>query len=169
MNIKIGTIISTHGLKGHVKIFAEIGQFEKLLLANKIFTKNGDIFMSTSCKSTNKNDVYIVGIKDCNKIEDVESVIKTELFSKKEDLLEKDKILVSDLVGLDLLNNDKVKIGVVHKIVNYGRGPMLEIINDIDNTKIHQLYPATFDFIDEINLQKKYLILKKYEVSILVE
>ena len=68
-----------------------------------------------------------------------------------------------------MLNCDKVKIGVVDKIVNYGRGPMLEIINDIDNTKIQQLYPATFDFIDEINLQKKYLILKKYEVSILVE
>ena len=93
MNIKIGTIISAHGLKGHVKIFAEIGQFEKLLLANKIFTKNGDIFVSTSCKKTNKNDVYIVGIKDCNKIEDVESAIKTELFLKKEDLAEKDKNL----------------------------------------------------------------------------
>ena len=73
------------------------------------------------------------------------------------------------MVGLDLLDSDKVKIGVVHKIVNYGRGAMLEIINDINGKKIQQLYPATFDFIDEVNLQKKYLILKKYEVSILVE
>ncbi len=169
-NIKVATIISTHGLKGQVKVFAEIGSFSNLLLSGKLFYQNGDTFCVTKCKPINKDNVYIVSVSECEKIEDVEHIIRKELFAKKIDLEENGKVLVSDLVGLKVFKNTdegKIELGVVNEIVNYGQGSMMQI-ESLKGENINQLYPATFDFIESIDLINGFILLRNFDIDFIL-
>ncbi|MBR4315689.1 MAG: PRC-barrel domain-containing protein, partial [Alphaproteobacteria bacterium] len=53
----------------------------------------------------------------------------TEIFTLKSSIIDEDsdEILLSDLIGFKILNNDSKEIGEVVDILNYGAGDILEI------------------------------------------
>ena len=169
---RVAIVISTHGLKGEIKVFSEIGELKQMISSGKVFYKNGDIVKVTVCIATTKKDVYRIKIEGVDSIEDAEKLVRKEFFANNEDFAKKGEILVSDLVGLKVFcinNNQMVEVGIVTEIVNYGRGNMIEVATNYTGCKkMLRAYPANFDFIDKINLKEKYLILKNYIVDIIV-
>ncbi len=168
---KVATIISTHGLKGTVKVFSEINSFKNLIINNSIKDKNNHIFEVESCSATNKKDVYLIQIKNVNYIDEAKKYINNELFADSENFKKSDEILVLDLLGLTvfcIMDAHQIEIGFVSEILNYGQGSMIEITSKTTNKKIPLVYPATFDFIEKINLKEKYLILKNYSSDIIL-
>ena len=166
--LSVAVVISTHGLRGQVKIFSQVENFEDLALNDCIFDSENKNIKFLSVKKTGKTDVYIVKIDNINSIEEAEKYIKDKLFSKKEFLNKNNDFLLIDLIGMEVFqkdaNGDEVVIGIVSNVVKYGTNSMMEIEFNIDGNKIDELVPANFNFIEKIDLDKKRLLLKQYDL-----
>lgn len=111
----IGKIISTHGLKGEVRVFVITNQRERRFSPGKelfIKTKTGE-FVKARIKffkeDPSKNPRMVLeGFDDINKIE---KYVKCELYAPK--LEDDDLIYLSDLVGMIVVDSHDNKLGVV--------------------------------------------------------
>ena len=79
-----------------------------------------------------------------------------KVYINKEDLiLKEDEYLDEDLIGLDVMINNKV-VGVVKNIEKY---PQQNLIL-VKNSKKEFLIPYVSDIIEEINFEKRYISIQ---------
>ena len=170
-NIIIAKITAAHGIKGHIKlisfaanpadiikylgkVFDAKNQPRQLKIINQIPGKNSDLFVA-----------QIDGILNRNQAELLKN---TELFIKRSDLKKskKDEFYYVDLVGLDVLNIDKKKIGKVAEVNDFGAGGLVEIEftkEELSKKKNNKNEITNFIFtgkiFPEVNIEKGYLVL----------
>lgn len=149
--INIGEIVTTHGLKGEIKIRSNF-KYKK-----EVFKKDNYLYLGANKKgykilnyrSHKEYDMVIL-----ENIDDIEKAIplKKELvYFDKSKLILDNNYLNEDLVGLNCFYEDNL-IGIVSSITNEGSNN--EIIRiKTDNKEI--LIPNNDNFIEEINLEKK--------------
>ena len=162
-NIVIAKITPAHGIKGFVKLLsftANPADFAKY--SGKIFDAKNN---SYKIKIINQipggnNDLFTVkidGIEDRTK---AESLRNTELSIKRTDLkkAKKDEFYYVDLIGLDVLNLEKNKIGKVLSVNDFGAGGIVEIGFD-DNENSTESFAFTNQTFPEVDVEKGFLIL----------
>ena len=126
--VLIGKIVNAHGIKGDVKIKSftvnpvDVCTYSPLL-------KFDDTELKIKLKSPANSDVIIAHIDGVNDRTTAEGLKGTEIFTLKSSIIDEDsdEILLSDLIGFKILNNDSKEIGEVVDILNYGAGDILEI------------------------------------------
>lgn len=126
--VLIGKIVNAHGIKGDVKVKsftmnpADVCSYTPLL-------KSDDSELKIKLKSAGNSDVIIAHIDGVNDRTTAEGLKGTEIFTLKSSIIDEDsdEILLSDLIGFKILNNDSKEIGEVVDILNYGAGDILEI------------------------------------------
>ena len=165
-NILIGKITSAQGLKGLVNIMSfaqnptDIMQYEQLL------DKNGEEFSKMEIvggvKGKNK-DVITVKIDGVNDRTQAEKMRNIELFIDESELdeLEEGEFYYSDLVGLDVLDSKKTKIGIVKNADDYGAGGILEIEFEDKNK---EMFSITNQIFPEVEIEQNYLVLNIPEI-----
>ena len=122
----IAKILKPHGVTGAIKIksFAQNPQDifnmnlynnsgEKLLL--KLLHKKGDFFISK--------------IDSINNMDDANSISGNYIYANVEEFnsLEEDEFYIYELIGRAVYDMNKVQIGIVHQVHNFGAGDLLEI------------------------------------------
>lgn len=145
--IFIGRIVNTHALKGEVRI---ISDFE---FKDKIFKENTFLYIGEN-KDKEVIETYrkhkqfdMVKFKGIDNINDVLKYKGNKVYINEEDLkLKDDEILISELLNMDVYNNDKL----VGKITEYrsDNGNNMLRVND-------KLVPYNKDFITKIDKENK--------------
>lgn len=160
MNIKIGVIVNTHGLKGELKVkslsdFNEIRfQIGKELL---ILYQNAFTSVKIASFREHKGMVYISFV-DHQDINLVEKYKGSELFINSEDRheLEEDEVYYSDLMGCDVYDEENHMLGKVEDIIETGANAVLRV-----NKRI--LIPYVKDFIVDVDVKEKKIIIHVVE------
>ncbi len=145
--IFIGRIVNTHALKGEVRI---ISDFE---FKDKIFKENTFLYIGEN-KNKETIDTYrkhkqfdMVKFKGIDNINDVLKYKGNKVYINEEDLkLKDDEILISELLNMDVYNDDKL----VGKITEYrsDNGNNMLRVND-------KLVPYNKNFITKIDKENK--------------
>jgi len=157
-NLKVGSITSTHGIKGEVKVFPttdDVNRFKKL--KNVLLEyKNENIELEVSGVKFFKQFV-ILKFKDINDINDVEKYKGCDLFVTRENAvkLSKDEYFMADLIGLKVKSDDDKYEGILRDILQTGANDVYEIeLND--GTEV--LIPAIKECIKNIDLELGLII-----------
>ncbi len=124
-NFQVGTITSTHGLKGEVKVFPsteDMRRFDDL--------KGKTVVLDPDTKNTElviegvkyfKNQV-ILKFKGLDRIEDVERLRKSEIFISREDAipLEDGEYYIADIFGMKVWDEDDNFLGEITDVLQTG-------------------------------------------------
>lgn len=154
--IYIGRIITTHGLKGEIKIRSNFQYKEKVFKKDFKFYigKEKEEHIVLSYRPHKDYDMVIL-----SNIDDIDKAIKYKqelVFINKDDLKLNNEYLNEDLIGLKAIYKSK-EIGIVKSITNEGNN---NIVIRLDNNKI---IPKDDNFIDNIDFNKKEIIFKNLE------
>lgn len=160
---KIGHIMSTHGLKGEVKIFLLTDSpLEFFKPEMEVFLKDatGSYLKKTviSYRPTPKNTclVYLEGI---NSIDEAQKINKLDIYAPKKEI--KGRIYLSDLIDMNVLSTKGKIIGQVSSVENISNKSYLKVNN--------QLLPYIPDvFISSVDMEKKEITLTEQGEDILL-
>ena len=149
--VYIGKIVSTHGIKGEIKL---ISDFE---YKDKVFKKGINIYIGQNhCHEVintyrHHKQYDMITLSGYNNINEVLKYMKKNVYIDKAEINFGDDILICDIIGMEAYVMDKF-IGYVTSICNTGVNyKVVEIMNDGKKT----LIPYHKDFIKNIDESNK--------------
>jgi len=153
--VYVGKIVNTHGIKGEIRIKSD---FERKDLVFKVGNK---IIIDTeehTIRTYRFHKIYdMITIDELNNINDVLCFVGKKVYVSRDSLkLKENDYLLSDLIGLNVIFNDTV-YGIVKDYQN-NLNPLLKI--EYDKT---YYIPINSNFIKNVNLEKKELIVENIE------
>ncbi len=163
--IEIAKIINTHGIKGYVKVNAytedlyDIRKYENLYLL-----KNNMLEQVEIEKLTTLNGYVLIKFKNIENIYEAEKLKNISIYVSKEErniknpIEDNDEYYISDLIGIDVYENEKL-IGKLIDVIESSTD--IYVIERLDkNKKNNILIPAHKNFIENINIEKKEMHVK---------
>lgn len=153
--IIVGRFGKTFGLLGWIKIISFTYPEENILKLKPWFIKrNGDWEEFSFKEGKKKANGITLKLPDCNSPEEAALYTNIEIGVLKEQLpkLENDEYYWHDLVGLDVINQNGVKLGTVKEVIATGSNDVLVITGE----KRH-LVPYLSNVIQHIDLDKKII------------
>jgi len=158
--IYIGKIVSTHGIKGEIKIISDFDFKEKAFQKNnKIYLgKDKNEFIITSYRR-HKN-YEMITLDGYNNINLVLPFMKENVYMLESDLnLNENEYLDSSLIGLNIYNNEKL-LGEITEI--FAPSPSRKVIRFTNNGK-NYLVPYMQNFVKTIDLSNRKVVLYSME------
>jgi 16S rRNA processing protein RimM len=164
-DICIGVIAAANGIKGYVKIkcFAadpkDIENFKEVIdvhskrvFAIKVIGVRGDCVIASIAGVTSRNDA--------EKLQNIKLYIKrSELPTPSEG-----EFYHADLVGCQVRLGSGMVIGEIKDVHNFGAGDLIEVHDFASNKDIY--HPFNKDFVQEVNLAERFVILSPIDESI---
>ena len=152
----IGKLVNTHGIKGEVRILSNFRHKDKVFIKGFKFYVGKDkkeYVVETYKKHKNFDMVVFKDNYDINLIEHLKGSF---VYINKDELkLDKNKFLSVDLIGFDVIINDKT-IGVIKDVLDTPANEVLVLDNNI-------MIPYVDAFIKEIDIKNKKVSV--YEVK----
>ena len=153
--IYLGKIANTHGIKGELRILSNFKY------KSRVFKKGFKVYIGKE-KTEEEIVTYrshkqfdMITLKGYNNINDVLKYKSLNVFINKEDLtLNEDEYLDEDLINLSVICEGEC-IGKIQKIEKYPHQDIFVITN---NDKKY-LVPYVDEFIKEINLEEKTMVI----------
>ena len=161
--VEVGKIVSTHGIKGEVKVFSDSDfKEERFKVNNTLYIKENESFLPITINSYREHkNMSLIAFNNYKNINDVLKFIGYFIFIKKEDLPKLEEgHYYTDLIGLEVFDMENAYIGVLVDIRVVPQGGILEIKRE--NDKI-SLVPYVDEFVVEINLIDKKIIINPIE------
>jgi len=149
--IRIGTIVNTQGLKGDVRVYPDTDyreRFEELEylyfegLKEKFYIE----------KVRYKKNLAILKFKGLDHINDVEKYMNLVVYTEKLEL--EDRVYVTDIIGMKLVDHIKGEIGVLVDVVQ-NPAHDLYLIKTTDGRDV--LIPVVDEFIKEIDMESRII------------
>ena len=152
--VYIGKIVSTHGIKGEIRILSDFDYKEKVFkVGNKLIIENKEY----TIKSYRKHKNYdMVTLNDYNNINEVLFLMKKDVYFLKENLnLSSNEVLDEDLMTFTVLTNDNKK-GIIKEIFYASQ------TNKIIRIQLDKeiLIPMNSPMIEKIDKEKKEIYIK---------
>ena len=158
--IYIGKIVSTHGIKGEIKLISDFDFKDKAFrVNNKIYLgkEKHEFIINSYRKHKNYDMIILEGYNDINK---VLPFMKENVYIKESDLLlDKDEYLDSSLIGLDIYNNESC-LGKITEI--FCPSPNRKVIR-FNNDGKYYLVPYVQSFVKMIDLSNRKVVLYSME------
>ncbi len=149
--IYVGKIVSTHGIKGELKILSDFEYKDKVFIVNNNLIIDNKSYKIRSYRKHKNFDM--VTLNDYNNINDVLFLLKNKVYFNEEDLkLSEDEILDSELMNFSVINNDG-RVGKVKEI--FFASPTNKIIRVMLDKEY--LIPMNSPMIISINKKSKEL------------
>lgn len=158
--IKVGKFITTHGIKGELKLLPYNDDLSRYKDYYEIYV--GDKYEKEIIKSVrfHKQSVLI----KLNGYDDINEVLKLkgeDVYIHKDNLLElsKDEYFIKDLIGLEVYDLENNKVGILKEILK-GLGNDIYVVK---NKQKEFLIPGVKKFIKEINIDENKIIIAPIE------
>ncbi len=151
--LKIGSIVSTHALRGEVKVYPTTEDVRRYDDLDKVYI---DSFSGKECLRVERvryfKNLVIVKFHSLDRIEDVERLIKKDLFVSREDAipLGENEFFICDVIGLKTVTDDGRELGYVKDVMETGANDVY-IISKKNDPKAELLLPAIRDVILKIS------------------
>ena len=149
--IRVGRIVNTHGLKGHVKVEL-LTDFEQRLAKGTRLRLRDD--WVTVEESRWQNDRLVLKLSNIGDIESAKALQWEYLSAAAEDELEldEDEYLVEDLIGMMVNTSAGMAIGKVDEVAAYPAQDIL-VIGDV-------MIPFVDDFVKEVDFDTKTITVE---------
>ncbi len=151
----IGTIVSTHALKGEIKIYSTTDfRDERYKIGNKLYINKDNDMIEVTVKSHRRHKEYDLlsfeGYEDINR---VLPFVKSKIYVNENDLTElsEDEFYYHELFDCEVYHGNDY-IGKITDVVNYGASDILVIHNE--NGK-EIMIPFVDDFIKDVDIKNK--------------
>lgn len=141
--IFIGRIVNTHALKGEVRIISDF-EFKNRIFKKDTFLYIGENKTKETIETYRKHKQFdMVKFKNIDNINDVLKYKGSKVYINEYDLnLNDDEILISDLINMNLYNDNKL-IGKIEEYRSDNGNNMIRVNN--------KLVPYNKDFITKID------------------
>ncbi|MBQ9065432.1 MAG: ribosome maturation factor RimM [Blautia sp.] len=149
--LKVGTITTTHGVHGEVKVYPTTDSPERFLELERVFAVTGQGREQLTIQNVKffKNMV-ILKFKEFDNINDIIKYKGADLVIPREEgagLME-DEYYIADLIGMDVFLEDGTAYGTLIDVMETGANDVY-IVKRSDGKEI--LLPAIHDCIKEVN------------------
>ncbi len=167
--LRVGAILSTHGLRGEVKVYPTTEDVHRYDYLDRAFVRMPDKLVCLHVERVRYfKNLVIVKFRDLDRIEDVEGLLKKDLMVAREDAipLEEGEFFVSDLIGLKTVTDTGRNLGTVRDVMETGANNVY-IIADEEDPKKEYLLPAIDDVI--LNIDPENGIMKVHLLDGLID
>lgn len=151
--LEIGKIVNTHGLRGDVKVAVWMDYPEDFETLDTVYlkTKKEYIKLTVQHVKYQKNNI-IVKFEEYNNINDIEMYKNYVLYADRDELEELPEGVhyIVDLIGLDVVDEDGVKIGVLADVFNTGANDIYDVKRQ---GKKNLLLPVIDDVVKDIDIE----------------
>lgn len=155
--VYIGKIVSTHGIKGELKILSDFEFKDKVFVIGKKLIIDEEEYVIKSYRKHKQFDM--VTLNDYKDINEVLFLMKKKIFVSKDDLgLENDQVLDEELLTYRVLTEDG-KCGIIKEI--FFSAPSYKVMRVMFDREI--LIPFSSPMIKEISKEKKEVIIELIE------
>ncbi|NLM06395.1 MAG: 16S rRNA processing protein RimM [Tissierellia bacterium] len=157
---KIGEIVTTHGIKGGIKIYPITSDIERFFELGKVYIGKDKVEATVDKVSINKNMV-VLSLKEYGNINDVLGFVKSFIYVDDEDRIElpEDYYFYHDLIGSRVYDEERKELGELIDIIE-------TLANDvyvIKNKEKEFMVPAVKEFIIDVDVDNKKLVVKLIE------
>ncbi|PZP40555.1 MAG: 16S rRNA processing protein RimM [Pseudomonas fluorescens] len=126
--ISVGALKGPHGLKGAVKAKIGLDDYDLLVEAGPLISKDGKEFKVTKWQPVGQG-LLALTIAGITTVEGAEALKGTEVFLDRNKWPEdEDEVFLDSLVGADVVGPDEAVLGTVKGTVELPAGPALEVI-----------------------------------------
>lgn len=151
--IEVGKIVNTHGLRGDVKVIAWMDYPEDFEQLTTVYIKTRTEMKKLTVKNVKyqKNNL-IVSFDELKDINEAEPFKNSVLYADRDELgeLPEGVHYIVDLIGLDVVNEDGEKIGVLADVFNTGANDIYDVKRD---GKKNLLLPVIDDVVKSIDTE----------------
>lgn len=157
--IEFGKIVNTHGIKGEVKIYSYTDNPSNILKLKKVYIENVEYQVERIRLASN---MFILKLKGIDRIEDTEGIKNKEIYREvlKKEKESTDEFFVRDLIGLDVVDEEENKIGILSDVINTGANDIY-IVKKEDAKEL--LLPAIKQVVKNIDIKNKKIVVKIME------
>lgn len=159
--LEIGKIVSTHGLKGQLRVEPWCNSPEFLCRFQTLYTEDGLTSYKVKRAAVQKNMVLLTldGIDTIELAQQLRGII---LFIDREDAqLEEGTYFLQDLIGLCVVDVDTgEKYGIITDVFQTGANDVYQITSD---EKKEYLIPGVSEIVVETNLQRNIMKIRPIE------
>ncbi len=160
--LKIGQIVSTHGIKGEVKVYVYTDDIKNLARTKSYYLD--DVKFKVTKTSIFKN-MLIVKLDGINSKEEAKSCIGKYLYIEKKNIEKEDTYYVEDLIGVKVYKRytdeeDYKYLGVISYVYTSAANDVYEVRLD-NNTNVY--IPAIKDVVKIVDIKKKEMYIKMME------
>jgi 16S rRNA processing protein RimM len=148
--LETGKIVSTHGIKGEVKIYPWCDSPEFICSLENIYTLGGKRKYKVLNARAHKGMV-IMALEGVNTMNEASQLRGTVVYLNRDDVaLDEGTYFVRDLLGLEVLDKDGKSYGKIIEVTETGANDVYHIKND--EGKVF-LIPAIKDVVLETDLE----------------
>ncbi len=150
MKVLVGKYVKTHGIKGEIKVRSNFLYKDRIFqTGKKVFLKDQEFTIKDYRKHQEYDMLTFEGINDINQILSLKGNF---LYANREDLgLKQEEYLDSDLIGLDLYQNN-LFVGKVRDIAFITKNKKLLVINS---------HYVPFELIKKVDLKNKRIDIEE--------
>lgn len=158
----LGTIVNTHGVKGEVRILSNSENKDKRFAkGEKLFFYKGDEISELKINSSRPHKQFtLVVFEGVNNINDIEWIKGTKVYCLREEL-EEGEYYLSDLKGLEVIDQHNNVIGIVTSISEQGPYESLNIkLNNGKSTNIPMVDEYKIEYKDNkvfVDIPKEFI------------
>lgn len=157
MEVYIGEIVNTHGLKGELRIVSDFA-FKKDVFIPGMKIYLGKRRQEMIIKSYRPHKIYdMILLEGVDDINEAIAFKGDNVYVRREDI-DIDGYVKEDIIGLDVYNNNE-KIGVVKNIIH---NPSQDVLV-IQMHKKQSMIPNVPEFVKNIDLEKKRMDIEVIE------
>jgi len=150
MKVLVGKYVKTHGIKGEIKVRSNFLYKDCIFqTGKKVFLKDQEFTIKDYRKHQEYDMLTFEGVNDINQILSLKGNF---LYANREDLgLKQEEYLDSDLIGLDLYQNN-IFVGKVRDIAFITKNKKLLVINS---------HYVPFELIKKVDLKNKRIDIEE--------
>lgn len=162
--ISVAKILNFHGIKGEAKLGFTKGKESLIESLNCVYAlKNGEYTELNVTSVRFHKHFAIVKFAEFKTVNDVEEYKGCDLYISKEEVeenLSTDEFLISDLIGMDVFDEDECLVG---KIVAIGENLANDLLSVKDNNGKEHLVPFVKEIVPVVDLNNKRIVINNIE------
>ncbi len=162
--ISIAKVLNFHGIKGEAKVGFSKGREKQIEALKKVYIKKENNFSELNVVSVRFHKQFaIIKFKEFKTVNDVEAFKGCDIYLTKEEVennLDDDEYLISDLIGMDVFDEDGSCIGTITAI---GENMANNLLSVKDGNGKEHLVPFVKELVPIVDLKGRKVVLNNIE------
>lgn len=157
--LRVGTIASTHGIRGEVKIFPTTDDLNRFKQLKHCILDTGKEHIPLEVEGVKFFKQFaILKFKGYDNINDIEKYRGKDLLVNRENAVElaEDEYFIADLIGLKIITDEGEDFGVLEDVLQTGANDVYVIKG---NDHKSYLFPVTKECILDINIEEGKILV----------
>jgi len=157
--LKIGTITTTHGLKGEVRVFPATDPERFEYLAYVLLDTGKEKRELTVQNVRPQKNQFIVKFREINDINEIQAYKGCDLWIRREDAqeLDEDEFYIGDLIDMQVCLEDGTPYGILTDVIETGANDVYAVRRP-DGKEI--LFPAISDCILDVDVENSRMTVR---------